>query len=84
MEKEKFVTGNQNRAVLEYMETKGSITPWDAIFDLNITRLSGRIQELRNMGFPIVTVMESNNGKRYARYYLERNEEDGERTESSY
>lgn len=74
MEMEKFVSGTQNRNVLNYMRAKGSITSLEAVYDLNCLRLSGRIQELRNMGFNIETVMEENNGKRYARYYLKEKE----------
>ena len=69
---EKFVNGTQNRKVLEYLKTKGSITSLDAVYDLGITRLSGRIQELRNYGFNIETVMEKNVNSRgrHGRYVL--------------
>lgn len=44
--------------VLEYIEEFGSITPLDALRDLGVYRLSGRIADLRKMGYPIVTKLE--------------------------
>ena len=40
----------QRDMVLDYMERFGSISSWQAFMDLGITRLSGRIFELRSQG----------------------------------
>ena len=38
------------------------------------TRLSGIIYSLRKVGYPIVSTMESSNGKHYTRYSLRQEE----------
>ena len=67
---------NQAMQVLKYMEHFGSITPLEAFEDLQIMRLSARIKDLKDLGYPIVKVTEhySNNGiyKHYARYSLKK------------
>lgn len=40
----------QSDMVLDYMERFGSISSWQAFMDLGITRLSGRIFDLRSRG----------------------------------
>lgn len=40
----------QSEMVLDYMERFGSISSWQAFMDLGITRLSGRIFDLRSRG----------------------------------
>ena len=62
--------------ILRYMQEHGSITSLDAIdnlYGVRCTRLSGRIKDLRDAGYNIVTVMEDNpnTGTRYGRYYLQ-------------
>ena len=44
----------QNSDVLEFMQQNGVITTMDAFYELNITRLSARIWDLRHLGFDIV------------------------------
>lgn len=66
----------QAREVLEYMEKNGSITILQAVYDLQITRLSARIWEIVNkMGIPVKSEsvrVKKKNGKytRIARYSL--------------
>jgi hypothetical protein len=66
----------QAREVLEYMEKNGSITILQAVYDLQITRLSARIREIVNkMGIPVKSEsvrVKKKNGKytRVARYSL--------------
>lgn len=43
--------------IIEYMKTHNGITSQDAFKYLGITRLSARIQELREAGYDITTVM---------------------------
>ena len=66
----------QAREVLEYMEKNGSITILQAVYDLQMTRLSARIWEIVNkMGIPVKSEsvrVKKKNGKytRVARYSL--------------
>lgn len=46
----------QNEMVLDYMEQNGSITSMQAFESLGITRLSGRIYELREKGHIIENI----------------------------
>ena len=46
----------QNEQILKYLQThKHGITPLKALDKFGCLRLSGRIWDLRNMGYPIVT-----------------------------
>ena len=65
----------QTQMVLKYMRQRGSITSAEAFRDLSITRLSGRIFDLRRAGYIIKSTMEEGRNKfgertRYARYSL--------------
>ena len=42
--------------VLDYILAHGSITSWEAIQELHITRLSAVIKRLRDCGFDIMTI----------------------------
>ena len=66
---------SQNNQVLQYMREHGSITSLEAFTDLSITRLSGRIYDLKQDGHIIKSEMEEYVNKageksRYARYSL--------------
>lgn len=43
------------KLLLEYLEENGSINPLEALSELGIYRLSGRICDLRKMGYSIKT-----------------------------
>ena len=62
--------------VLRYMEQYGSITSLQAFEDLKITRLSARIKDLKDLGYPIVkeTYHYLHDGvyKHFARYSLKK------------
>ena len=63
----------QREAIIEYIETFGSITPMEAFADLGITKLATRISEMRKDGmtFNIEMVSTKNRyGKtvNYAKY----------------
>lgn len=65
----------QCEKVLDYIHCNGSITPLDALREFGCMRLSGRIYDLKNNGYDIVSTIESNKNKygdtvRYARYKL--------------
>lgn len=56
----------QSQAVLDYIETYGSITTMQAFSELGITRLAARISDLRKVGHKLkATPMYSTN--RYGR-----------------
>jgi len=66
---------NQCEMLLDYMQTHGSITGMESIVTLGIMNYKGRICDLRKLGYPIETTMEtkiSPDGERktYARYSL--------------
>ena len=42
--------------ILQHLKSKGSITSMEAFEQYGITRLSGRIFDLREMGYDIVTM----------------------------
>lgn len=44
---------NQQTRIYEYMQEHGGITTLDAMYDLGVTRLSGRIFDLRKSGVDI-------------------------------
>lgn len=61
----------QEEMVLAYIVKNGSITTMDAFNDLGITRLSGRIHDLRRDGYDIEMSWETSaSGARYGRYTL--------------
>lgn len=49
----------QNQRILEYIEEFGSITQLDALKDLGVMRLASRISDMRRMGIPIVSTVET-------------------------
>lgn len=49
----------QNERILEYMEKFGSITQLQALSDLGVMRLASRISDLRRLGYPIVSEIET-------------------------
>ena len=62
--------------ILMHMKKYGSITQDEAVEEYGIKRLSARINELRNMGYPIKTDILSCRNRRgrisnYAKYSLE-------------
>lgn len=42
---------NQHKAILDYLEAHGSITPMEAFSNLGITKLSTRISEMIRRGY---------------------------------
>ena len=70
-------TDSQFTMVLKHLKCKGSITSMEAIKLYSITRLSGRIYELRSKGYDIASIpVESRNifGKKteFVKYVLNR------------
>ena len=66
----------QNQRILDYIEKFGSITQLDAMKDLGVMRLASRISDLKRMGYPItskIDTVENRYGEkcRVKRYSLE-------------
>ena len=49
----------QKQLILDYIDEFGSTTPLEAIRDLGVYRLASRISDLRKIGYPIETNMET-------------------------
>jgi hypothetical protein len=49
----------QNERVLDYIDTFGSITQLEALRDLGVMRLASRISDLKRLGYPIESTVES-------------------------
>lgn len=47
---------NQHKAIMDYLEAHGSITPMQAFSDLGITKLATRVSELIRKGQKIVKI----------------------------
>lgn len=64
--------GTQEYIVLDHIITHGGITALEASDLYDITRLSARIFDLRELGIPIKNIRRSSrNGKRFVKYVLE-------------
>lgn len=61
----------QCQKIVAYMKEHGSISPREAMLELNCYRLAARISDLRYMGYKILTKTEkAKEGGMYARYFL--------------
>lgn len=61
---------SQNKKILEHIQKYGSISSLEAFEKYRITRLSGRIFDLREQGYNIVTDMKKGENGTYAVYRL--------------
>ena len=62
---------SQNKQIKAWLESGKSLTPLDALALFNSFRLGARVFDLKNdYGMNIKTEMVEENGKRYARYSL--------------
>lgn len=50
---------NQNERILDYIERFGSITQLDALKDIGCMRLASRISDLKRLGYPIISEVET-------------------------
>lgn len=62
---------SQDADILYHLHNVGGITPLDALKLYGIFRLGARINDLRNEGYNIKTIMVEQNNKRFAKYVLE-------------
>ena len=66
------VSPSQNTLVLRHLEQGHALTSLTAFRLWNLTRLSGRIFELRRKGYNIEATMEGEGRKKWACYRLQR------------
>ena len=67
---------SQNKQIKAWLESGKSLTPLEALKMFNSFRLGARVFDLKNdYGMNIKTEMVEENGKRFARYSLAREEE---------
>jgi hypothetical protein len=65
-----MIKQSKKSKILNHLKTYRSITSWEAIGKYRATRLSAIIKDLRNEGYHIDTIMQSNGETRYAMYVL--------------
>jgi hypothetical protein len=68
----------QKKAVLSHMQTRGSITPMEALRLYGCFRLGARIWDLEREGYIIDHKMERSAGKRFAVYSLVKQDTNGQ------
>ena len=67
----KTPTGPQERAILSYFKSGGSLTVKEAIDRFGVYALSQRCGGLRRLGWPIKSeIIKTGTGKHVARYFL--------------
>lgn len=62
----------QAQRVLDYIEQFGSITQLEALRDLGVMRLASRISDLRRMGVPIESTVETVKNRFEEKTYIKR------------
>lgn len=71
----------QNRRILAHLQNGGTVTSLTALYDFGCLRLSGRIFELREAGYPVEDKwVETPSGKRVKMYFLRRSQSDSNLT----
>jgi len=72
-------TTSQSAAILNFLESGGSLTPLEALEKFKCFRLAARINDLRESGHDIQTEMfRDENGKKFAVYSLPKIQKQGE------
>lgn len=62
----------QAERVLEYITAFGSITQFEALQDLGVMRLASRVSDLKKMGYPIISTMETVKNRYGEKCYVKR------------
>lgn len=62
----------QAERVLEYITAFGSITQFEALQDLGVMRLASRVSDLKKMGYPIISTMETVQNRYGEKCYIKR------------
>ena len=61
---------SQTQQILEYLKTGHSITALESVYAFKCLRLASRINEIRHMGYNVVSDLVKENGKHFSKYYL--------------
>lgn len=61
---------SQNERIFEHLKKGGTLTPLEALDRFGCFRLASRINDIRNLGFNIVTDNVTRNKKRFASYRM--------------
>ena len=69
---------NQNERILEYIEEFGSITQLEALRELGCMRLASRISDLKRLGYPIVSDVETVTNRFGEKVHIKRYRMEGE------
>ena len=64
-------TLSQTEVILNHLKKHGSISSFEAFKEYQILRLSARIHDLRDLGYKIQTHTKTRNGKNFAVYTLD-------------
>lgn len=63
----------QAKTVLKHLESRGNISPMEALISYGISRLAAAIYEIRKSGHQVVAVIKHDeNNHRYTRYSMAR------------
>ena len=62
----------QAKRVLDYIDTFGSISQYEAFFDLGVMRLASRISDLKAQGYKIISKTEAVKNRFGERVYIKR------------
>lgn len=60
----------QCEQILKHLQTRGTLTPIDALNEYGVFRLAARVKDLRDSGHNVVTIRETQGEKVFARYLL--------------
>lgn len=63
---------SQEQSILAYLERGNTITPQEALKMFGCFRLAARIRDLKDRGYAISCEKVEANGKRFARYRMDR------------
>jgi len=62
--------------IAEHLLSGRTITSWQAITEYRITCLAQRVHDLRDGGVPIQSMLVTENGKRFSRYWVDKADTD--------
>ena len=61
---------SQTQQILDYLKTGHSITALESLYAFKCLRLASRINEIRHMGYNVVSELVKDGAKHYSKYHL--------------